>query len=191
MRGRCRRSGSSRTRCWSCPKAASKSAAHEFRWLNLCGFCLRPGFGFPGDDFRIEQARRVYAEGLRFAQPGTERDRVVDLLRPRRRWVQQESADRCFPARRGDAVTASECEAPARESRVAARDVAGGGELGIAAGADENSTGRCVGREGEEGRFRRDRPVVHRENWARGSCSTVRSTRWCHRRTRRSGRSSC
>jgi hypothetical protein len=42
------------------------SAAHEFRWLNLCGFCLRPGFGFPGDEFRIEQARRVYAEGLRF-----------------------------------------------------------------------------------------------------------------------------
>ena len=44
-----------------------RSAAHEFRWLNLLGFCLRPGFGFPGDDFRIEQARRVYAEGLRFA----------------------------------------------------------------------------------------------------------------------------
>jgi len=43
-----------------------KSAAHEFRWLSLCGFCLRPGFGFPGDDFRIEQARRVYAEGLLF-----------------------------------------------------------------------------------------------------------------------------
>jgi len=43
-----------------------RSAAHEFRWLNLCGFCLRPGFGFPGDEFRIEQARRVYAEGLRF-----------------------------------------------------------------------------------------------------------------------------
>ena len=45
----------------------SKSAAHELRWLNLCGFCLRPGFGFPGDDFRIEQARRVYATGLQFA----------------------------------------------------------------------------------------------------------------------------
>ncbi len=43
-----------------------KSAAHEFRWLNLCGLCLRPGFGFPGDEFRIEQARRVYAEGLTF-----------------------------------------------------------------------------------------------------------------------------
>jgi hypothetical protein len=44
-----------------------RSAAHELRWLSLCGFCLRPGFGYPGDDFRIEQARRVYAAGLRFA----------------------------------------------------------------------------------------------------------------------------
>jgi DNA-K related protein/Hsp70 protein len=44
-----------------------RSAAHEARWLNLCGFCLRPGFGFPGDDYRIEQARRVYASGLQFA----------------------------------------------------------------------------------------------------------------------------
>jgi hypothetical protein len=44
-----------------------RSAAHELRWLNLCGFCLRPGFGFPGDDFRIEQARRIYASGLTFA----------------------------------------------------------------------------------------------------------------------------
>jgi hypothetical protein len=43
-----------------------RSAAHELRWLNLCGFCLRPGFGFPGDDYRIEQARRVYASGLQF-----------------------------------------------------------------------------------------------------------------------------
>ena len=42
------------------------SAAHEFRWLNLAGFCLRPGFGAPGDDLRIEQARRVYSAGLVF-----------------------------------------------------------------------------------------------------------------------------
>jgi molecular chaperone DnaK (HSP70) len=44
-----------------------KSPALEMRWLNLCGFALRPGFGFPGDDFRIEQARRIYAAGLQFA----------------------------------------------------------------------------------------------------------------------------
>jgi molecular chaperone DnaK (HSP70) len=43
-----------------------KSPAYEIRWLNLCGFCLRPGFGYPGDDFRIEQARRVYAAGLTY-----------------------------------------------------------------------------------------------------------------------------
>jgi molecular chaperone DnaK (HSP70) len=41
-----------------------KSPAYEIRWLNLCGFCLRPGFGYPGDDFRLEQARRIYAAGL-------------------------------------------------------------------------------------------------------------------------------
>jgi hypothetical protein len=44
-----------------------KSPAHEARWLNLAGFCLRPGFGAPGDDFRIELARRVYAAGLMHA----------------------------------------------------------------------------------------------------------------------------
>ncbi|MDX1985030.1 MAG: Hsp70 family protein [Bryobacteraceae bacterium] len=43
-----------------------RSPAHEARWLNLTGFCLRPGFGFPGDDLRIEQARRVYASGMAF-----------------------------------------------------------------------------------------------------------------------------
>src|SRR6478736_10299252 len=43
-----------------------KSPAFEARWLNLCGFCMRPGFGYPGDDFRIEQARRVYSGGLTY-----------------------------------------------------------------------------------------------------------------------------
>jgi hypothetical protein len=43
-----------------------KSPAFEVRWLNLCGFCLRPGLGFPGDDFRLEQARRVYSAGVQF-----------------------------------------------------------------------------------------------------------------------------
>ncbi len=44
-----------------------KSPAFESRWLNLCGFCLRPGFGFPGDDLRMEKARAVYAGGLTYA----------------------------------------------------------------------------------------------------------------------------
>ncbi|HWB86388.1 MAG TPA: Hsp70 family protein [Bryobacteraceae bacterium] len=44
-----------------------KSPAYEIRWLNLCGFCLRPGFGYPGDDFRVEQARRIFSSGLTYA----------------------------------------------------------------------------------------------------------------------------
>ncbi len=43
-----------------------KNAHYEARWLNLTGLCLRPGFGFTGDDFRIEQARRVYSSGIVF-----------------------------------------------------------------------------------------------------------------------------
>jgi molecular chaperone DnaK (HSP70) len=42
------------------------AAAYEFRWLNLCGLCLRPGFGFPGDDYRLEQARRIFSQGIAF-----------------------------------------------------------------------------------------------------------------------------
>ncbi|MBK7926744.1 MAG: Hsp70 family protein [Bryobacterales bacterium] len=43
-----------------------QGAAYEARWLNLAGLCLRPGFGFPGDEYRIEQARRLFAQGLVF-----------------------------------------------------------------------------------------------------------------------------
>jgi len=47
-------------------EARGRGAAFEVRWLNLGGFCLRPGFGFIGDDFRIEQARRMYSAGMKF-----------------------------------------------------------------------------------------------------------------------------
>ena len=43
-----------------------RNAPWEVRWLNLCGFCLRPGFGHPADEWSIEQARRIYAAGLQF-----------------------------------------------------------------------------------------------------------------------------
>jgi hypothetical protein len=42
------------------------SPRHEFRWLNLFGYCLRPGFGDPQDSVRITQARRIYQVGLVF-----------------------------------------------------------------------------------------------------------------------------
>jgi len=43
-----------------------KSPRHEARWLNIFGFCLRPGFGAPADDWRISQARKIYMAGLTF-----------------------------------------------------------------------------------------------------------------------------
>lgn len=38
--------------------------AHEVRWLNLAGFCTRPGYGAPGDEWRVSELRKVYAAGL-------------------------------------------------------------------------------------------------------------------------------
>ena len=36
-----------------------RSPSHEARWLNLLGYCLRPGFGLPADDWRVTQAWRL------------------------------------------------------------------------------------------------------------------------------------
>jgi molecular chaperone DnaK (HSP70) len=38
----------------------------EARWLNLFGFCLRPGFGAAADEWRVDNARSIYASGLAF-----------------------------------------------------------------------------------------------------------------------------
>jgi hypothetical protein len=35
-----------------------KSPSHEARWMNLVGWCLRPGFGYPGDDWRVSETWR-------------------------------------------------------------------------------------------------------------------------------------
>jgi hypothetical protein len=36
-----------------------RSPQHEARWLNLVGFCLRPGFGMAADDWRVEETWRI------------------------------------------------------------------------------------------------------------------------------------
>lgn len=43
-----------------------KGRTYEARWLNLYGFCLRPGFGAALDEWRVTRARKVYHEGLHF-----------------------------------------------------------------------------------------------------------------------------
>ena len=41
-----------------------RSADHERIWLNLAGYCLRPGAGYPLDDWRIEQLWTIFADGV-------------------------------------------------------------------------------------------------------------------------------
>jgi hypothetical protein len=55
-----------------------RTAPVEARWLNLFGFCLRPGFGAAKDPWRIGEARKIYAAGLSF--PGSIQNRVEWLV---------------------------------------------------------------------------------------------------------------
>jgi molecular chaperone DnaK (HSP70) len=41
------------------------STAHEARWWNLAGFFLRPGFGFPLDDFRLKEIWKIVLADLK------------------------------------------------------------------------------------------------------------------------------
>ncbi|MDD5580673.1 MAG: hsp70 family protein [Methylobacter sp.] len=47
-------------------KYRRRSDAHERVWLSLAGFCLRPGFGCPLDDWRVEQLWKTYPQGIQF-----------------------------------------------------------------------------------------------------------------------------
>ncbi len=45
-----------------------RSVDHEKVWFNLAGFCLRPGVGYPLDDWRVEQLWQVYTQGVQYDQ---------------------------------------------------------------------------------------------------------------------------
>jgi molecular chaperone DnaK (HSP70) len=44
----------------------TKGPAYEVRWLNLVGFCTRPGMGAPLDPWRVSELRKVYLAGMAF-----------------------------------------------------------------------------------------------------------------------------
>src|SRR5439155_577844 len=50
---------------WPLEPARSRSPEHEARWLNLAGLLLRPGFGDPGDEVRVDRLWRVLSAELR------------------------------------------------------------------------------------------------------------------------------
>jgi molecular chaperone DnaK (HSP70) len=45
-------------------KGRRRSSEHERAWLNLSGYCLRPGFGHTLDEWRIEQLWAMYDTGI-------------------------------------------------------------------------------------------------------------------------------
>lgn len=47
-------------------KYRRRTEHHERVWFSLTGFCLRPGFGFTLDDWRVEQLWKLYPHGLQF-----------------------------------------------------------------------------------------------------------------------------
>jgi hypothetical protein len=58
-----------------------QSARHESRWLNLSGFCLRPGLGAPGDDARIEDLLAIVSNELAFEDELQSHVQLLVLLR--------------------------------------------------------------------------------------------------------------
>ena len=51
---------------WQRARRRRRSAEHERIWLNLAGYCLRPGLGAPLDDWRIEQLWALFGQGLQY-----------------------------------------------------------------------------------------------------------------------------
>lgn len=48
-----------------CATLRKQSAEHEMRWWNLAGFLLRPGYGYPLDDFRIKELWKIILGDLK------------------------------------------------------------------------------------------------------------------------------
>jgi hypothetical protein len=61
--------------------ARAQSPRHEVRWLNLAGFCLRPGFGVAGDHTRVDRLRQLVSGGPVFADDLPSQVETLVLLR--------------------------------------------------------------------------------------------------------------
>lgn len=56
-----------------CKSGRSVTAQHEARWLNLLGFCMRPGFGDPLDEWRIKEIWKLFPQGPVFPRQAQNR----------------------------------------------------------------------------------------------------------------------
>jgi len=53
---------------WQHARGRKRSVEHERVWLNLAGFCLRPGFGDPLDAWRLQQLWAQFAAGVQHSK---------------------------------------------------------------------------------------------------------------------------
>ncbi|MDG4557774.1 MAG: hsp70 family protein [Candidatus Contendobacter sp.] len=53
---------------WAGARRRRRSAEHERLWFSLAGYCLRPGFGYPLDDWRVRQLWSLYEQGVQYHQ---------------------------------------------------------------------------------------------------------------------------
>jgi molecular chaperone DnaK (HSP70) len=51
---------------WDRARRRRRSADHERLWLNLAGYCVRPGFGYPLDEWRVEQLWSLFDDGIQY-----------------------------------------------------------------------------------------------------------------------------
>ncbi|WP_454735831.1 Hsp70 family protein [Cupriavidus necator] len=51
---------------WERARRRRRTADHERLWLNLAGYCVRPGFGYPLDEWRVEQLWSLYDQGIQY-----------------------------------------------------------------------------------------------------------------------------
>ncbi|WP_442505503.1 Hsp70 family protein [Novipirellula sp. SH528] len=58
-------------------KGRRQSAQHESRWLNLVGFCLRPGYGVAVDDWRVSQVWRAVHNKLVFPAAASRTESMI------------------------------------------------------------------------------------------------------------------
>ena len=53
---------------WTGTRRRRRSVEHERLWFSLAGYCLRPGFGYPLDDWRVRRLWTLYGQGVQFSQ---------------------------------------------------------------------------------------------------------------------------
>jgi len=58
---------------WTGVRRRRRSVDHERLWFSLAGYCLRPGFGYPLDEWRIQQLWTLYEQGVQYPQDAQNR----------------------------------------------------------------------------------------------------------------------